>query len=163
MTRLSRLAPIVFAALTAFAPVSASAQQIHDVYHQVVSANPFGMLFGLFNAEFERRVSPSATVGAGGSTFKDEADDYVNADAFYRYYPSGRPFDGWAFGVKAGATSVGSGTFFGYGFDVNWSRLMGAGDKVYMGWGFGLKRLVGADEYTQFIPTIRIVNLGVAF
>ncbi len=162
MTSIRRLALIVFA-VTPLAAVPASAQQSPAVHQQVVSANPFGVLFSLFNAEIERRVSPSATGGVGGSMFVSESDDYVNVDAFYRYYPSGRPFDGWAFGVKAGATTVDSDTFFGYGVDINWSRLMGRDDKFYMGWGFGVKRLVGAVEYTRFIPTIRIVNIGVAF
>jgi hypothetical protein len=162
MHPICRIAPIVFVtAITLVVP--ASAQQVPPVRRQVVSANPFGLLFGLFNAEVERSVSPSATAGAGGSLYSTESDDYANADLFYRYYPSGRPLDGWAFGVKAGATQVDSRFYFGAGFDVNWSRLLGKDDKVYMGWGFGLKRLVGADEYNQFVPTIRIVNIGIAF
>jgi len=162
MNPISRLASVVLVIATTFV-APASAQQAPAPHRQVVSANPFGLLFGLFNAEFERSVSPSATAGAGGSVYANESDDYVNADVFYRYYPSGRPLDGWAFGVKAGVTNVDSEVLFGAGFDVNWSRLMGKDDRVYMGWGFGLKRLVGSDEYTQFIPTIRIVNIGIAF
>lgn len=131
----------------------------------VVSANPFGLLFGLFNAEYERTVNDPLTVGAGGSFFEDGNDDYVNADVFVRYYPSGRPLDGWAFGVKAGLTNVGSGTYPGVGVDVNWSRVMGRRDNFYLGIGFGLKRLLGADssEVVPLVPTIRLVNIGVAF
>lgn len=162
MNPMWRLAPIVLAIVTTLA-APASAQPAPAGHRQVLSANPFGLLFGLFNAEIERSVSPSATAGAGGSVYANESDDYVNADVFYRYYPSGRPFDGWAFGMKAGVTNVDSRPFFGAGFDVNWSRLMGKDDRVYMGWGFGLKRLVAADEYNQFVPTIRIVNIGIAF
>ena len=153
MTSIRRLALIVFAAVTPLAAVPASAQQSPAVHQQVVSANPFGVLFSLFNAEIERRVSPSATGGVGGSMFVSESDDYGT-----RLVPLLKEC-----GVKAGATTVDSDTFFGYGVDVNWSRLMGRDDKFYMGWGFGVKRLVGAVEYTRFIPTIRIVNIGVAF
>ena len=162
MNTIWRLAPIVLVIVTTIV-APASAQQAPASHRQVLSANPFGMLFGLFNAEIERSVSRSATAGVGGSVYSNESDDYVNADAFYRYYPSGRPFDGWALGIKAGVTNVDSELLFGAGFDINWSRLMGKDEKVYMGWGFGLKRLVGADEYNQFIPTIRIVNIGIAF
>jgi hypothetical protein len=133
---------------------------------QVVSANPFGLLLEFFNAEYERTVSQSSTGGFGGSFFSSGDDDYFNADAFWRFYPSGVPLDGWAFGVKAGVTNVGDGTFFGAGFDVNRSWLLGVNDNFYVGIGFGLKRLVGAgdaDLGLEVIPTLRIVNVGIAF
>jgi hypothetical protein len=146
-------------------------------HNQVISANPFGVLLGLFNAEFERKVSRSGTLGVGGSAFPDDADDYYNADVFYRFYPSGRPFEGFSFGVKVGVTSVegvydefgvpqGRQSFFGLGFDANWSWLLGKDDNFYVGLGFGLKRLFGTDDgadYLEFIPTIRLVNIGIAF
>ena len=135
---------------------------------QVISANPFGLLLGLFNAEYERTVSESATAGVGGSSFwSDTDDDYVNADVFYRFYPGGRPLEGFAFGAKMGMTKVpGDGTFFGFGFDTNWSWLMGKNDNFYVGLGFGLKRLFGTDDSSfepKFIPTARIVNVGFTF
>ena len=143
------------------------AQQAARPPQQVISANPFGLLIGLFNAEYERRVSESATAGLGGSSYSNSDDDYVNADLFYRYYPSGKPFEGWAFGVKAGVTKVtDQGTFFGFGFDTNWSWLLGKKDNFYVGAGFGLKRLYGTSDSTfdlKFIPTIRIINIGFAF
>lgn len=132
---------------------------------QVVSANPFGLLFEFFNAEYERKVSDSVSAGTGGSFFKDEGEAYVNADVFVRYYPSGRPLDGWAFGVKAGATNVEAATYFGVGVDVNWSWLMGKHDNFYLGVGFGLKRLFGTGDtgVVPLVPTIRVINIGVAF
>ena len=131
---------------------------------QVLSANPFGLLVDFFNAEFERKVSRSTTAGVGGSYFTQDGDDYVNADLFYRYYPAGRPFDGWAFGVKVGLTEADGGAHFGVGFDINWSWLPGNQDRFYLGAGFGLKRLFGtADADLTLIPTIRIINVGVAF
>lgn len=138
---------------------------------QVVSANPFGLLVGWFNAEYERQVSESVTAGGGASTFDwsgDSGDDgrYTNGDVFVRYYPSGRPLEGFAIGVKAGLTQGGSaGPYLGVGVDTNWSWLLGRRDNFYVGLGFGLKRLVGAgdNDYPQVIPTIRIINLGVAF
>lgn len=143
------------------------AQQAVRPPQQAVSANPFGLLLELFNAEYERKVSDSTTAGVGGSFFSKSGDDYVNADLFYRYYPSGTPLDGWAFGVKAGVTKVtDTGSFFGFGFDTNWSWLLGKNDNFYVGAGVGLKRLFGtSDEHfdLKFIPTVRIINVGVAF
>ncbi|TVP47819.1 MAG: hypothetical protein EA350_04265 [Gemmatimonadales bacterium] len=146
-------------------PAAAQSAQGHP-YQQVISANPFGLLLELFNAEYERIVTESSTAGIGGSTFSRSDDRYVNVDAFWRFYPSGVPLDGWAFGSKVGLTSVtDEGTYFGFGFDVNRSWLMGAQDNFYVGLGFGLKRIIGSpDEVSlKFIPTFRIVNVGFAF
>ena len=157
-------------ALGAAAAVPASAQDAPapTTYKQAISANPFGLLLELFNAEYERVVSESATAGVGGSFLDGTDDDYVNADVFYRYYPQGRPLDGWAFGAKVGVTKAAdAGTYFGYGFDANRSWLLGKKNNFYVGVGFGLKKLVGTPDDGSFdleyIPTIRIINIGWAF
>jgi hypothetical protein len=150
-------------------------QPVQPMYQQQVSANPFGLLLELFNAEYERVIGETATAGLGGSYYSDNDDRYVNADVFLRYYPQGRPLQQWAFGVKAGLTSAREfldfgererGTYFGLGFDVNHSWLLGRNDNFYVGVGFGLKRLFGTpDDYfgIDYVPTIRIVNVGFAF
>lgn len=143
---------------------------------QVMSANPFGLLFELFNTEYERRATKALTVGIGGSTATIDTYDYdgrdgvvreeryVNGDIFFRYYPAGRAFAGRSFGVKVGLTRIpDQGSFFGVGFDANQSWLLN--DHFYFGSGFGLKRLIGTDEEAfdlKYIPTLRI-NVGVAF
>lgn len=164
---------------------AASAQEASPPHMQVVSANPFGLLLEFFNAEYERKLGSTTSAGIGGSFYSDSEDDvfgaprdfrYLNADGFFRYYPQGRVFDGWSFGVKAGITSVredrefsttrDAGTFFGFGFDVNRSWLLGANDNFYVGVGFGLKRLLGTSDEVfglEYVPTIRIVNIGFAF
>jgi len=168
MTLTFRRATVSVVAIVALAVARpAIAQGAIPARNQVVSANPFGLLLGLFNAEYERTVSESSTAGVGGSSWYGDSDDYVNADAFFRYYPSGKPLDGFAFGAKAGVTNIrGLGTYFGVGFDTNWSWLLGRNDNFYVGAGFGLKRLVGvgnADTDLTFIPTVRIINIGIAF
>lgn len=138
-----------------------------QTYQQVVSANPFGLLLDLFNAEYERIVTASSTAGVGGSAYFGAADNYVNADVFWRYYPQGRPLDGWAFGAKAGITTVGDeGTFIGAGVDVNHSWVLGKQDNFYVGIGFGLKRIYVSTDASfdlSYIPTIRIINVGYVF
>jgi hypothetical protein len=152
-------------------------------FRNVISANPLGLLLDLFNAEYERVRTSTTTMGIGGSTFlrEDAGADrrYYNLDVFYRFYPSSTPYEGWNFGVKVGITSVAGtvetflgeewyradgGTFFGYGFDVNRSWLLGPRKNFYVGSGFGLKKLVGAeDAIVQYHPTWRIINVGRAF
>jgi hypothetical protein len=162
--RRASLVVAVVVAVSAAVPAEAQ-QQAARPLQQVISANPFGMLLELFNAEYERRVSASATAGIGGSFLSNSGDDYINADVFYRFYPSGKPLDGLAFGVKAGMTRItDSGTYFGFGFDLNQSWLMGKNDNFYIGIGFGLKRLFGVNEdELAYVPTVRIVNIGFAF
>jgi hypothetical protein len=162
-----------------------AAQQREDFQpRNVISANPFGIVFGLFNLEYERVISRTSTIGLGGSTievdvccdemeddFPDETQRYVNFDVFWRFYPGSnqtRTYKapvGWAFGMKAGITAVDGETYFGYGFDLNRSWVLGPNDDFYVGLGFGLKRLVGAspDVGMTLIPTIRIANVGFIF
>jgi hypothetical protein len=165
-TPLRTLAILAIALALTTAPRGAQAQA-EGLPQNAVSANPFGLLIEWFNAEYERVVSPTATAGFGGSFFSDEGDDYLNMDVFFRLYPQGAPMDGWAFGGKLGLTNVEGGTYAGFGFDVNRSWLLGVQNNFYVGIGFGLKRLVGVgddpDFEMQFIPTIRIVNVGYAF
>ena len=174
MPSVFRNAMLVTAA-TLFIAVPVAAQELPP-HKNVVSANPFGLLLEWFNIEYERVVGESSTIGIGGSTFDvsdeesltDEDERYTNADVFYRFYPSARPLDGWAFGVKVGVTDVAdAGTYAGFGFDVNRSWLLGKRDNFYVGVGFGLKRLIGVDDADavdlEFVPTIRIINVGIAF
>jgi hypothetical protein len=161
----------IITVLCCSASAAAAQQPVRPQYQQVISANPFGLLLDVFNAEYERIISESATVGFGGSTISDEDDRYINADVFWRFYPTGVPLDGWAFGAKVGLTRVpDSGTYFGYGFDANRSWLMGRNNNFYVGIGFGLKRLVGTppeggiDAFGwNYVPTFRLVNIGLAF
>ena len=172
-----------------FSELPLNAQQSTESGKQhVFSANPFGLILEFFNAEYERVISPTTTIGFGGSTFKDdswtnepeprvETDQYVNFDVFWRFYPGSnrtRTYNapvGWAFGAKMGITAVDGGTYFGYGFDLNRSFVLGPDDNFYVGLGFGLKRLLGApqDEAGEptlglsLIPTIRIANVGFIF
>lgn len=160
-------APLAATALLLFAllPVALTAQETPE-RRQVISANPFGLLLELFNAEYERAATGTTTLGVGGSFIDLAEQTYVNFDGFWRYYPQGTVFDGWAFGAKLGITRVNGSSYPGFGFDVNRSWLMSASGNFYVGLGFGLKRLLGtgdADFEPRFIPTFRIVNVGIAF
>lgn len=149
--------------LASAAPVAAQAGD--GPRDQVVSANPFGLLIEWFNVEYERVSGESFTIGAGGSTVFIDNERLSNLDAFWRFYPQEEPdaFRGWSFGLKAGLTAIDSRTYFGAGFDVNHSWLLGKNDNFYVGAGFGLKRLWGHDDDLKIVPTLRVVNIGIAF
>ena len=168
MNRVQRFtAALVCAIAFAGAPAAHAQEAAVTSPRQVISANPFGLILNIFNAEYERVISQSATAGFGGSFITESEDDYLNADVFWRFYPAGRPLEGWAFGAKVGLTTVpDQGTYAGYGFDINRSWILGVNNNFYVGLGFGLKRLIGADDQDfglEVIPTLRIVNVGYAF
>lgn len=173
MIKVRWLVSLALVGLVGLRAAPAEAQETEG-YTQVVSANPFGLLLDLFNAEYERAFTESTTIGLGGSFGKGnsvndlgtlEESTYFNADVFMRFYASGNHFEGWNFGAKLGVTSIADGTFPGYGFDVNRSWLVGANDNFYVGAGIGLKRLIGdfEEDETRLIPTLRIINVGFAF
>jgi hypothetical protein len=152
-------------------------QTSHAGGAQQISANPVGLLFDLFNFDYERRATDSVSIGVGGSTSTTEVyeydgfynesshrERYLNGDVYVRFYPSGTALNGLAFGVKIGLTQVpDQGSYFGYGFDVNKSRIFR--NHFYFGYGAGLKRLVGVDKGNfdlEYIPTLRL-NVGFGF
>lgn len=179
------LATLVLAALIARPSLAGAQPLVPPVPNQAsragvaqqISANPVGLLFDLFNIDYERRVTDSVSFGVGGSTSTTEVyeydgfynesshrERYLNGDVYVRFYPSGTALNGLAFGVKLGMTKVpDQGSFFGYGFDFNKSQILGK--HFYFGYGAGLKRLVGANSdrlELEYIPTLRL-NVGIGF
>jgi hypothetical protein len=156
-------------------PAKAQAQEAgtrspvpHD---QAISANPFLILFEWFNMEYERKISPTSTLGVGGSRFSLEGGDesYTGLNGFFRYYPQGAALSGFSLGGRLGFHSVSDdddeGNAFGLGVDIGYSWLLGSKRNFYIGLGIGATRLFGGDieEGRVVIPSIRLVNLGFAF
>ena len=57
-----------------------NAQQSEEFQpRNVISANPIGLLINTFNGEFERVISPTSTIGFGGSTSSYENQTYSDA------------------------------------------------------------------------------------
>jgi hypothetical protein len=147
------------------------------VLRNVVSANPFLLIAAWFNAEYERAVSATTTVGGRISTvslgddsdFEDGGDfDYTSGRLFLRYYPKAA-FNSFYFGVDAGLTGVSGGdeseTVAGAGFELGYNWMLGQRRNFYISIGAGADRLFGGDleDSSVVIPTIRIVNIGFAF
>ena len=138
---------------------------------QIISANPFGLMFEWFNAEYERRISPSTTLGASVSWFSLDSGemDYANGNAIVRYYPSGRALTGFFLGGRGGlyrvADDFDSGVFFGAGFEIGYNWLLGAQRRVGISIGVGATRLFGGElsGASLTIPNVRLLNLGIAF
>jgi hypothetical protein len=142
---------------------------------QIVSANPFLLLAGWFNAEYERKISDSATWGLSGSMFDFDDFEYRSGSVLFRYYPQERALEGFYLGLRGGVIHVGydggdatvddEATFGAAGFDLGYTWLLGARDRVGISIGAGANRLFGSEleGATLTVPTIRLVNVGIAF
>jgi hypothetical protein len=170
---------LLLAILSTAAPraVQAQDEMSRAAGRNVLSANPFLLIATWFNAEYERVISATSTVGVRLSTVSigvdDELDgdndaDYFNGRAFWRYYPSGAPA-GFFFGFDAGVTGLDesgeSRTVLGAGFELGYNWLLGSRRNFYISLGAGADRLFGGDlgHASAVIPTVRIVNIGIAF
>ena len=58
-----------------------------------------------------------------------------------------------------------TGRFFGLGFELGYNWLLGAKKNISIGMGAGATRLFGGDlnGASLTIPTVRLVNVGIAF
>jgi len=141
----------------------------------VVSANPFLLIATWFNAEYERAVSGTTSVGVRASSLDlgDDGSDgsdikYYSGRAFWRYYPTA-VFEQFYFGLDLGITSLRESgdthTVLGAGFELGYNWLLGQRHNFYISIGAGADRLFSGDlgDASAVIPTVRIVNIGLAF
>lgn len=161
--------------LTGVLPRQAQAQEARPdaiaPHHQILSANPFLLLFEWGNLEYERKVSPTGSIGIAGSTvsFDDGDVSYKSLNGFYRYYPNGALegfYLGGRLGVHKGSEGESEGHLYGLGVDIGYAWLLGRDRNFYIGLGIGATRLFGGDLDTNervVIPSLRLVNIGFAF
>jgi hypothetical protein len=186
--RKMRVGLVAALVLVAVGAASAVAQDTGDpiLRRHVISTNPILDLFQWYNLEWEIRVTPRSTAGLFGSlvTLKQDTEDidgstievdekYYSVTAFYRYYPN-EAFKGFFIGGRLGwyhveeddpVTGKDEAQFTGIGVDVGYGWLLGEPQRIAVGIGIGAVRLFGGDlDDTQAtLPTIRFINVGIAF
>lgn len=163
------LAAIVLAACPAAAQSTAPAPVPHL---QTVSANPFGLVFGWFNAEYERKLTPTLTWGLSGSMLDIDDFEYRHGNALLRYYPQGAALKGFFLGLRTGVYQVShddpgdeNATFAGAGFELGYTWLLGPAQRVAISLGAGANRLFGdaLEEASLTVPTVRLAHVGISF
>ena len=163
---------VALTALTLTIATSAYAQEGTKTpvgHHQTISANPFGLMVEWFNAEYERKLTDTATFGVSGSTTAWGDVDLTNGNVFMRYYPQGAALTGFFIGGRTGvaraAVDDANATGVVGGFELGYSWLFGAKRHVGLSIGAGVDRLFFGDELDIDLirPNIRLVNLGIAF
>ena len=138
-------------------------------HNQVISASPLLMMFKWFNVDYERKVSPSVTLGASGSYLLVGGFGYGRATMHARYYPQGAALTGFHMGAQTGVHRAGTSrdhdVFFGAGVDVGYAWLLGATRNHSVSVGLGTTRVFGGDlgGHSFVIPNVRLLNIGFAF
>ena len=168
-----RTSLILIALLYTSAPaLGQTADPPPPAHEQIVSANPFGLIFGWFNVEYERVFTPAATWGVSGSMFDWDDFEYRNANLLARYYPQENAPEGVFLGGRMGVYHVASddaadrdATFAGAGFEIGYTWLLGRRERIAISIGGGANRLFAGDleDAPLVLPTARLVNVGVAF
>jgi hypothetical protein len=161
---------------------------------QTLSLNPFGLMLEWPNVEYERKISQTATLGAAAA--HNAFMEYSNVELLARYYPQGEALHGFYLGARAGGFGIEVTEYHyptvpvprgdprsyppypvvttrreivpGVGLEVGYNWLLGREQRIAIGLGFGLTRLLrdGGDEDYFMPPTLphfRIVNVGIAF
>ncbi len=185
--------------LAVLLPAGASAQTVAtktpEPYNQAISTNPFMLMIGWANGEYERKVSPTVTVGASASRFDFDDAGFVATNILTRWYPQGEALDGFYLGARLGAfrfksyhydysytagqtgsanpIATGRPTIReqitvvpGAGLEIGYNWVLGRRHNMSVGVGAGLTRTLGGEsryEYPDVLPTLRLINLGVAF
>ena len=172
LSRAAIVAAVSAAAIMNAAPAAAQTQEGTKAavpHEQIISANPFGLVLRWWNVEFERKITPSSTWGVSGSFLGVDDVDFASANALWRYYPQGAALTGVFLGARAGvyrgSADGQSHAVFGVGFEVGYTWLLGSRRNVGLSLGAGLTRLVGGspEDWPGVLPTVRLLNVGVAF
>jgi len=131
-------------------------------HRHMVSANPFLLLAGWFNAEYERKLVETWTVAVSGS-YVSMGEAYTSGVAVFRYYPQGAALTGFYIGPRLGVIHADSlddsGASFGVGFELGHTWFLGAERHFSVSLGAGGTRLTSGTV----IPSARMVNVGWAF
>ena len=183
----ARYSIVLLVILMLVSAVSALAQDNDLPQRKVVlSTNPILFVFTWYGIELEYAASQRATIGVQGTYFQiDEQtedddpfdiqydDTYVAGTAFIRYYPVSA-FKGFFIGGRMGMYNIThesdltkeEGTAYGAGVDIGYGWLLGAEQRISVSIGIGAVRLFGGDledDVATTLPTVRLINVGIAF
>ena len=134
----------------------------------LISANPIGLLFEWYNAEFERAASPTVSLAAAASSYNFDDATYASVDGIVRYYPGARALKGFSIGASVGYIDIdededectfctddsGSSATLGVRADYVW--ILGRDQHLTAAAGIGAKRLFNNDLGTEGVPIGRL-------
>ncbi len=167
--RVLAIPALVFLVLS---PLQVQAQEVarEPVSHQhVISGSPLLLIAGSFNAEYERMLAESLTVGIAGGWLDLGEEENTSVTGFLRFYPQEAAFTGYYLGSRAGFYRVDDGgdpsNAFGIGVDIGYAWVLGPGRSFYVGLGMGATHLFSGNlgDASRTIPSLRVIDIGIAF
>ena len=165
MTRALVVCGLLIVALAAPAVAQEPGTRVPVAYQQAITANPFGLIIGWFNAEYERKLVETWSISLGGShvSLGDDSEDFTSANAVFCFYPQGAALTGFYIGPRLGFYRVDDigepESSAGIGFELGYNWLLGANRIFTIGLGAAATKLFTGPV----VPTIRLVNVGWTF
>jgi hypothetical protein len=153
-------------------PAVGNAQEVppEAPHLQAISINPLGFAMHWYNAEYERKITTSSTMGLSASRFAIQEADLRRATLFARYYPQGAALSGAYIGGRLGVLRAGDdlrgARALVLGVEVGYTWIDGEDRNVTIGIGGGMDRYLGTSGrqgFTFAVPQFRLVNVGIAF
>ena len=162
MTRTLAVCGLLIVMLAPAAVAQEPGTRVPVPHRQQITANPFGVIFGWFNAEYERKLTEDWSLGLGGSYLSIDNEDFASANGVFRFYPPGAALTGFYIGPRVGVYSIDetgrdAESSGGIGFELGYMWLLGANRNISLG--AGATRLFSGEV----VPNIRLVNIGWAF
>ena len=142
----------------------------------LVSANPIGLLFEWYNAEYEHALKSTVSLAVAASSYDIDNTRYASVDGIARYYPSARALKGFSIGASVGFIDLNdhydygncigcnddSGTSPTIGIRGDYVWILGRDQRFAVGAGIGAKRLLNSDLGTEGVPIGRL-SIGYAW
>jgi hypothetical protein len=142
----------------------------------LISANPIGLLFEWYNAEFEHALKPTVSLAVAASSYDIDDTRYASVDGIARYYPSARALKGFSIGASVGfidlddhydySNCIGcnndSGTSATIGVRGDYVWILGRDQRFAVGAGIGAKRILNDALGTEGVPIGRL-SIGYAW
>ncbi len=159
------IAGVVIVAMAAPAVAQEPGGRVPVPHQQLITGNPFALIAGWFNGEYERKLTETWTVGLGGSylSLDDGHEKIGSANAVFRYYPQGAALHGFYIGPRLGFFHVNdlddSESSAGAGFELGYTWLLGENRNFNISLGAGATKLFTGPV----VPTVRLINVGWAF
>ncbi len=158
--------------LSGLTPIDAGAQNQarEPVPHEnLISGSPFSLIAGAFNAEYEKKLKSTLTVGIAAGWVDYDHKDHTGVAGFLRFYPQKTALTGFYIGAHSGVyqrkyESDGSDetdSGLGIGLDVGYGWLFGPSRAFFVGLGTGVTRMVTGESGS--FPVGSILNIGIAF
>ena len=165
--------------ITSLFPAAAQAQTAATKtpvpHQQVISTNPFGLLFKWYNVEYERKIGEATALdgfylGARAGAYRTKTHTYEYSTQPPRLDPNSPTPTHQTYPTNPTNQTYRERTTVapGLGLEMGYNWLLGPERNFSVGLGFGVTRMLrsgnsGDDFIAPAVSNVRLVNIGIAF